>query len=223
MFLDLDVASDESVTSVVKRVIERFGRIDVLINNAGVGAAGAAKEFSLAQAQRLFDVNVFGVIRMTKAVLPHMRAPASGRIINISSVVGFIPQPFMAVYVSSKHALEGYSESLDHEVREQGVRVLLVEPGPTNTGFGANMARRRHPAAALREGPAHLRRPDGGVDQGRRRPRNSRQNDCRGSHRQEPENPLYRRPIAGRVSTLRRIVPARAFDKQIRKLNRLAS
>ena len=82
-FLDLDVTSDESVTGLVGRVLEQFGRIDVLVNNAGMGASGAAEENSIAQAQRLFDLNVFGVIRMTKAVLPHMRAQGSGRIINI--------------------------------------------------------------------------------------------------------------------------------------------
>jgi short-subunit dehydrogenase len=141
MFLDLDVASDESVSTVVQQVIERFGRIDVLINNAGIGTAGAAEESSVAQDQRLFNINVFGLIRMTKAVLPQMRAQGSGRIINISSVYGFIPQPYMAAYVASKHAVEGYSESLDHEVREHGVRVLLVEPANTNTGFDANMVR----------------------------------------------------------------------------------
>ena len=138
-YLDLDVTSDESVGTVVKQVIDRFGRIDVLVNNAGVGANGAAEEFSVAQTQRVFDVNVFGLMRMTKAVLPHMRAQGRGRIINISSLGGFVPNPFMAVYVSTKHAVEGYSESLDHEVREHGVRVLLVEPGPINTPFDANM------------------------------------------------------------------------------------
>src|SRR5512132_124136 len=137
-FLDLDVASDDSATSVVQQVIERFGRLDVLVNNAGTGAAGAAEESSVAQTQRIFNVNVFGLIRMTKAVLPHMRAQGRGRIINISSVFGFIPQPYMAAYAASKHAVEGYSESLDHEVREHGVRVLLVEPANTNTGFDAN-------------------------------------------------------------------------------------
>src|SRR5579859_1881797 len=93
-FLDLDVTSDESVAALVDQVIGRFGRIDVLVNNAGVGAGGAAEESSIEQAQRVFDVNVFGVIRMTKAVLPHMRAQAGGRIINISSVLGFVPVPF---------------------------------------------------------------------------------------------------------------------------------
>src|SRR5436309_9604369 len=137
-FLDLDVTSDESVSTVVGQVIERFGRIDVLVNNAGVGTAGAAEESSVAQTQGVFDVNVFGLIRMTKAVLPHMRAQGGGRIINISSVLGLVPQPYMAVYGASKHAIEGYSESLDHEVRQYGVRVLLVEPAWTSTGFEAN-------------------------------------------------------------------------------------
>ena len=105
-FLDLDVTSDESVTGLVGRVLEQFGRIDVLVNNAGMGASGAAEENSIAQAQRLFDLNVFGVIRMTKAVLPHMRAQGSGRIINISSIFGFIPAPYMAAYGATKYAIE---------------------------------------------------------------------------------------------------------------------
>ena len=135
-YLDLDVTSDESVASVVKQVIDRFGRIDVLVNNAGIGATGAAEEFSVARTQDIFDINVYGVMRMTKAVLPHMRAQRRGRVINVSSLSGFVPSPFMAIYVSTKHAVEGYSESLDHEVREHGVRILLVEPGPINTPFG---------------------------------------------------------------------------------------
>ena len=135
-YLDLDVTSDESVASVVKQVIDRFGHIDVLVNNAGVGANGAAEEFSVARTQDVFDINVYGIMRMTKAVLPHMRAQRRGRVINVSSLSGFVPSPFMAIYVSTKHAVEGYSGSLDHEVREHGVRILLVEPGPINTPFG---------------------------------------------------------------------------------------
>ena len=98
-YLDLDVTSDESVASVVKQVIERFGQIDVLVNNAGVGATGAAEEFSVARTQDIFDINVYGVMRMTKAVLPHMRAQRRGRIVNVSSLSGFVPSPFMAIYV----------------------------------------------------------------------------------------------------------------------------
>src|SRR5213595_979356 len=137
-FLELDVTSDESVSAVVRRVIDRFGRLDVLVNNAGTGAAGAAEESSVAQDQRVFDINFFGLIRMTKAVLPHMRARGSGRIINISSVLGLVPAPYMASYAATKHAIEGYSESVDHEVREYGIRVLLVEPAYTRTSFDAN-------------------------------------------------------------------------------------
>jgi NAD(P)-dependent dehydrogenase (short-subunit alcohol dehydrogenase family) len=116
-FADLDVASDESVIAVVQQVIERFGRIDVLVNNAGMGAIGAVEESSVAQAQALFNVNVFGVMRMTKAVLPHMRAQGHGRIINLSSVVGFLPSPYMAAYAASKHAIEGGRHSLGGRLR----------------------------------------------------------------------------------------------------------
>jgi NAD(P)-dependent dehydrogenase (short-subunit alcohol dehydrogenase family) len=220
-YLDLDVTSDESVTAVVQQVIQRFGRIDVLINNAGIGIAGAAEETSVAQAQRVFDVNVFGLMRMTRAVVPHMRAQRGGRIINISSVVGFVPAPYMSVYVASKHAVEGYSESLDHEVREHGVRVLLVEPGYTNTGFEGNSvqadtplpiyAQQRHIfddvlAAAMKDGDAPAVVATAVVT---------------AATDPKPKLRYTAGQRAGRISTLRRIVPARAFDKQIRKLNRL--
>src|ERR1044072_534663 len=114
-FLDLDVASDASVSAAVQQVVDRFGRIDVLVNNAGIGLTGAAEENSVAQAQGVFDINVFGVMRMVKEVLPHMRARGGGRIINLSSIFGLIPAPYLAAYAASKHAVEGYSESLDHE------------------------------------------------------------------------------------------------------------
>ena len=89
-FLDLDVASDTSASATVQQVIKRFGRIDVLVNSAGIGSVGAAEESSIAQAQAVFDINVFGVMRMVKEVLPHMRAQGRGRIVNLSSVQGFI-------------------------------------------------------------------------------------------------------------------------------------
>src|SRR3954454_23510528 len=129
VFLPLDVTDDESVADAVRQVLDRSGRIDVLVNNAGLGVAGAAEESSVEQARALFETNVFGSIRTTRAVLPHMREQRSGRIINVSSLLGFMPAPYMALYAATKHAIEGYSESLDHEVREHGVRVLLVEPG----------------------------------------------------------------------------------------------
>ena len=221
-YLDLDVSSDESVAAVVQQVTERFGRLDVLVNNAGIGSAGAAEENSVVQAQGVFDVNVFGLIRMTRAVLPHMRAQGSGRIINISSVLGFLPAPYGALYAASKHAVEGYSESVDHEVREHGVRVLLVEPAYTSTGFDANVvqpdtplpvyAQQRHiagqvAAAGLKDGydPATVAKVI-----------------VMAATDPKPKLRYTAGPAAGRVSTLRRIIPARAFDRQIRKLNRLA-
>ena len=138
-YLACDVTSDESVQAAVGEVLSKAGRVDLLVNNAGVGLVAGAEESSLEQAKSLFDVNLFGVIRMTKAVLPTMRRQRAGRIVNISSVMGLIPAPFMALYAASKHAVEGYSESLDHEIRGSGVRVVLVEPAYTRTSFEGNV------------------------------------------------------------------------------------
>jgi short-subunit dehydrogenase len=133
-----DVTNDESVASLVSSVLSQTGRIDLLVNNAGVGLLGGAEESSVAQVQALFDVNLFGVIRLTNAVLPSMRQRGEGRIVNISSVLGLIPAPYSAHYSAAKHALEGYSESLDHEVRAFNIRVSLIEPGYTRSGFDQN-------------------------------------------------------------------------------------
>ena len=124
----LDVRDEASVKACVEEVRSRAGRIDVLINNAGVNLVGAVEETSIGQAQALFDTNVIGVLRMIQAVLPGMRRQGAGLIVNISSILGFIPAPFMGVYASTKHAIEGLSESLDHEVRAFGIRVVLIEP-----------------------------------------------------------------------------------------------
>lgn len=137
--LPLDVTSDESVAAAVDEVIRREGRIDLLVNNAGFNlAAAGAEESSIQQAQSLFDTNFFGIVRMTRAVAPHMRKQRSGRIINIGSILGFLPAPYMALYAATKHAVEGYSESLDHELRHWGVRVSVIEPAGTTTNIDAN-------------------------------------------------------------------------------------
>ena len=136
----LDVTSDDSVEAVVSEVIRRESRIDLLVNNAGFSVAPAgAEESSIEQARSIFDTNFFGLLRMTRAVLPQMRSQRSGRIINISSIFGFLPAPYMALYAATKHAVEGYSESLDHEVRTRGIRVSVVEPANTSTQFDANL------------------------------------------------------------------------------------
>ena len=137
--LPLDVTSDESVEAVVSDVMRLGGRIDLLVNNAGFGVAPAgAEESSIEQARSIFETNFFGLVRMTRAVVPHMRRQGSGRIINIGSVLGFLPMPYGALYAATKHAIEGYSESLDHELRTRGIRVSVIEPAYTKTQFDTN-------------------------------------------------------------------------------------
>ncbi|MEV5850427.1 oxidoreductase [Streptomyces sp. NPDC051985] len=219
--LALDVTSDDSVDDVVQQVIKRFGRIDVLVNNAGIGASGAAEEVSVAQAQRVFEVNVFGLMRMIKAVLPHMRDRGRGRVINISSVAGFVPNPFMAVYVSSKHAVEGYSESLDHEVRDQGIRVLRVQPGPSNTPFDANMLPADTPLSIYARQRAVFDQVMEEQMRGGDAPAVVAKAVVAAATDRRPKLSYPAGSIAARVSVLRRFVPARAFDKTVRKLNRM--
>jgi NAD(P)-dependent dehydrogenase (short-subunit alcohol dehydrogenase family) len=137
--LPLDVTSDASVDAAIKELMRLEGRIDLLVNNAGFGVAPAgAEESSLDQARSIFETNFFGVVRMTRAVVPHMRRHGNGRIINIGSVLGFLPMPYGALYAATKHAIEGYSESLDHELRTWGIRVSVIEPAYTKTRFDAN-------------------------------------------------------------------------------------
>jgi NAD(P)-dependent dehydrogenase (short-subunit alcohol dehydrogenase family) len=138
--LPLDVTSDESVAAAVREVLRLDGRIDLLVNNAGFSIAPAgAEESSMEQARSIFETNFFGIVRMTRAVVPHMRRQGGGRIINIGSVLGFLPAPYMALYAATKHAIEGYSESLDHELRTRGIRVSIIEPAYTKTQFNAHL------------------------------------------------------------------------------------
>jgi short-subunit dehydrogenase len=132
-WLPLDVRSDASVEAAVQSLLEQVGRIDVLVNNAGYAQVGAIEESSLADVQAQLDTNLLGVIRMIKAVLPVMRQQGSGRIINVSSVVGQVAPPYVGVYAASKFALEGLSEALREEVRPFGVDVSLVEPAFVKT------------------------------------------------------------------------------------------
>jgi NAD(P)-dependent dehydrogenase (short-subunit alcohol dehydrogenase family) len=220
-YLDLDVGSDDSATAAVAEVIDRFGRIDVLVNNAGIGSAGAVEENSVSQAQNVLNINVLGVIRMTKAVLPHMRAQGSGRIINISSVLGVVPQPFMALYVAAKHAIEGYSESLDHEVREHGVRVLLVQPAYTKTSFDTNAAQPDTPLPLYAERRRDFDKMIADAMKDGDDPAVVAKVIVTAATDTEPKLRYTAGPLAARVTTARRLVPAGAFDMQIRKNNRL--
>ncbi len=143
-----DVTADASVALAVALADAELGRIDLLVNNAGFGITGAAEESSIAQVRSLFETNFHGVVRVTNAVLPIMRGQGGGRILNVGSGLGFIPAPYSAYYSATKHALEGYSESLDHEMREFGVRVAVIEPAATRTSFETSTVRSDTPLAA---------------------------------------------------------------------------
>ena len=133
--LPLDVTDPEQVRATVAEAVERAGAIDVLVNNAGHGLIGALEELSDEQIQRILGTNVFGVLAVTRAVLPHMRARRRGHIVQMSSVGGVVGNPGHAFYATSKFALEGMSEALAGEVKPLGIRVTIVEPGPFRTEF----------------------------------------------------------------------------------------
>ncbi len=220
-YLVCDVTSDESVQAAVGEVLGKTGRIDLLVNNAGVGLLAGAEESSLEQAKSLFDVNLFGLIRMTKAVLPTMRKQRAGRIVNLSSVMGLIPAPFMALYAASKHAVEGYSESLDHEIRGSGVRVVLVEPAYTRTSFEGNVYHADQQLDVYRSARTNAE----GVLRDGMKTADTPELVARAVVNASTEANPRRRYTAGRaarqISLLRRFVPASAFDKSLRKQMRL--
>jgi NAD(P)-dependent dehydrogenase (short-subunit alcohol dehydrogenase family) len=219
--LPLDVSDQASVASVVSTVIQRAGRIDVLVNNAGVGIFGAAEESSIAQAQELFDTNFFGLIRVTNEVLPHLRAQGSGRIINISSVLGFLPAPYGALYAASKHAVEGYSESLDHETREFGVRVSVVEPGYTDTAFDANAADPDSPIESYRALREHVK--EGLIKAVRAGddPSVVAKVALKAATSRSPKLRYPAGPLARQLTVLKKFAPEALLDKGIRKANNL--
>jgi NAD(P)-dependent dehydrogenase (short-subunit alcohol dehydrogenase family) len=134
--LQLDLTDEDSVEACVKSIIEREGRIDILVNNAGYGSYGAIEDIPISEARRQFEVNLFGLARLTQAVLPSMRAKRFGRIVNISSIAGKIYTPFGGWYHATKFALEGFSDCLRLEVEPFGINVVVVEPGGIKTEWG---------------------------------------------------------------------------------------
>ncbi|MGI5818913.1 MAG: SDR family NAD(P)-dependent oxidoreductase [Armatimonadota bacterium] len=146
--IELDVTDDTSVRACVDGVMERTGRIDALVNNAGYGLSAFAEEASVEEVRAQFDTNYLGVHRMNRAVLPIMRRQGRGHIVNISSLSGLIGTPPSAHYSASKHALEGYSQTMRLEVARFGVQVAIVEPGFTESEFRANLAEPAEPIAA---------------------------------------------------------------------------
>jgi NAD(P)-dependent dehydrogenase (short-subunit alcohol dehydrogenase family) len=140
-----DVDDDESVNRAVTSVVDRAGRLDVLVNDAGFGIAGSIDDTSIEEARAQMETNFFGMFRMTRAVLPVMRRQGAGLIVNVSSLGGLIALPFQGVYSAAKFAVEGLSEALRHEVRPFGIDVVLLEPADFRTGFTSS---RRRVAAA---------------------------------------------------------------------------
>jgi NAD(P)-dependent dehydrogenase (short-subunit alcohol dehydrogenase family) len=152
----MDITDDASVCDGLAALIAREGRIDIVVNNAGISIAGAVEDTSIAEARELFDVNFFGVLRVCRAVLPLMREQGAGYIVNIGSIGGLVAIPYQGLYSASKFALEGLSESLRLEVRRFGVHVVLIEPGDHRTALTEN---RRRTAESQRNpgyrGPFH--------------------------------------------------------------------
>ena len=134
--LEMDVTKQDHVENAINQIIAEQGRIDVLVNNAGIAVGSAIEDVSMEDALYQFEVNLFGIGRTVKATLPHMRAQGSGTIINISSVLGKAYNPLYGWYVSSKHALEGWSDVLRLEVEQFGIDVVIIEPGMIRTNIG---------------------------------------------------------------------------------------
>jgi len=146
--LRMDVTSDDSVDQAVATVVGREGRLDVVVNNAGFGLAGSIEDTSNEEAKLQFEANFFGVLRLTRAALPHMRDRGSGLIVNVSSLAGVFGVPFQGLYVATKFAMEGLTESLRQEVRPFGVCATLIEPGDVKTSITRNRVVSRRAAIA---------------------------------------------------------------------------
>ncbi|MDA9524821.1 short-chain dehydrogenase [Bradyrhizobium sp. CCBAU 11434] len=220
--LVLDVTSDESAKAAVSNVIRCDGRIDLLVNNAGFGVAPAgAEESSIDQARSIFETNFFGLIRMTQAVLPHMRRQGNGRIINIGSVLGFLPMPYGALYAATKHAVEGYSESLDHELRTRGIRVSVIEPAYTKTPFDANFMEPDAKLDEYREARAHVTKRVNEVMTTAEDPSVVADTVLKAASAAHPKVRYAAGKLANRLRLLRRFAPAGLVDAGIRKDLRL--
>jgi short-subunit dehydrogenase len=215
--LACDVTSDESVALVIAEVLRRSGRIDLLVNNAGFGLIAGAEESSIEQAKSIFEVNVFGAMRMTNHVLPVMRQQRNGRVINIGSVVGFLPAPYYAIYGATKHAIDGYSQTLDHEVRGFGIRVISIEPAFTRTSFETNLAAPDRPLAiydSVRKSIIETSRQQ--VEKGDE-PEVVAQVVLKAAQAAKPRLRYPAGPAARQLALMRRIVPEEIFNSILRK------
>jgi short-subunit dehydrogenase len=137
--LSLDVDNDDSVRNTIYKILDEKKKIDILVNNAGYGLFGALEDISIQEAKKQFETNFFGAMRTIKEVLPSMREQKNGIIINLTSIAGVVGIPAECIYASTKFALEGLSESISYELRQYGIKVILIEPGVINTNFVPNI------------------------------------------------------------------------------------
>ena len=214
----MDVDDDASVAAGVAHVLADAGRIDAVVNNAGLGYAGALEDTSVDEARRQFETNLFGVHRVCRAVLPHMRERRAGRIVNMSSLGGLVTVPFQGMYCASKYALEAYTQALRMEVRSFGIQVAMIEPGDFATGFTAH----RRMTAASTPGSPYAERCRSAVakmaeDEGVT-------TDVRPVVRAaidsiESDRPPLRYPVASRLQLalvgLRHVLPQRLYEKLV--------
>ncbi|MEW6160936.1 MAG: oxidoreductase [Verrucomicrobiota bacterium] len=212
----MDVTDDASVNAAVQTILHKAGPVQRLVNNAGYSLMGALEETSIEEARQQFETNFFGVVRVTNAILPAMRQQGFGRIVNISSVLGFLPAPYWGIYAASKHALEGYTETLDHEVRRFDVRAILIEPAYTKTKINGNAKSAR---VALEAYAAERRRMTELAEREVERGDDPRIVAEAVWNAVTVRSPRLRYPVGKAVvlSRMRRFVPAAIFDKSFRK------
>lgn len=153
LLLRLDVTDEFTIQEAIAKAIERFGKIDVVVNNAGYGLLGAFEATTTEQVQRQFATNVFGIFDVTRALIPHFRKQNSGTIINISSMGGHMSFPFASLYHSTKWAVEGFSESLQYELESFNIRVKVVEPGVVRTGYASRLEIASKPELSTYDAP----------------------------------------------------------------------
>src|ERR1051325_10707728 len=206
------------IRTIPKKFVSKIKRAcSIELSSAPAGA----EESSIEQARLIFDTNFFGIVRMTRAVVPHMRHQGGGRIINIGSVLGFLPAPYMALYAATKHAVEGYSESLDHEVRTWCIRVSVIEPAYTKTHFEANLLEPDATLDEYREARATVSRQVRAVLETADEPGVVADVVLEAARADRPKLRYPAGGLANRLRLLRRFAPAGAVDAGIRRNLRL--
>jgi NAD(P)-dependent dehydrogenase (short-subunit alcohol dehydrogenase family) len=226
--LPLDVTDDASLTAAVQTILTESGQIDVLINNAGYGSYGALEDVPLDEGRRQFDVNIFGLARLTQLVLPSMRAKRSGRIINVSSIGGKIGEPFGCWYHATKFAVEGLSDSLRMELHTFGIDVVVIQPGAIRTewsGIAREGLAKYSGTGAYRDGADMHMKLMASADQGSlpSPPNVVAKTIVRAVQARKPKTRYATGGGAHMVLFLRRILSDRGFDAVMRMAERQAA